>query len=75
MTYYAGLDVALRTVAICIVDASDKVHLERSCVCDVDQIAKAFNTVPGVGQVVALSFKAAVDRPGAPIPIPMAQNG
>ncbi len=39
MTYYAGLDVALRTVAICIVDDKGTVALERPLSCYLDMIA------------------------------------
>jgi hypothetical protein len=30
MTYYAALDVSLRSVAICIIDNQGAVHLERT---------------------------------------------
>lgn len=46
MTFYAGLDVALRTVAICVVDATGKVCLERTCACEVDLIAAVLQEFP-----------------------------
>ena len=40
MEYFAGLDVSLRSCALCIVDAKGKVHLERELPCEVADIAK-----------------------------------
>jgi len=39
MTYYAALDVSLRSVAICIVDGAGKVCLERTVASEVAAIA------------------------------------
>ena len=39
MDYFVGLDVSLRFVARCIVDARGKVRMERELPCDVDDIA------------------------------------
>ena len=39
MDYFVGLDVSLRSVALCIVDARGKVCLERELPCEVDDIA------------------------------------
>jgi len=42
MTYYAALDVSLRSVAICIVDDQGEIHLERSVDSDVEDIVHCF---------------------------------
>ena len=39
MTYYAGLDVSLRSVSICIVDDTGKVQFETKVAAEVDAIA------------------------------------
>jgi transposase len=39
MDYFVGLDVSLRSCALCIVDAKGKVVLEREMACEVDDIA------------------------------------
>jgi len=39
MEYFVGLDVSLRSVALCIVDASGKVCLARELPCEVEDIA------------------------------------
>ena len=39
MEYYAGLDVSLRSCAVCIVDTKGKVVLERELACDVTDIS------------------------------------
>jgi hypothetical protein len=38
MTYYAALDVGLRTTAVCIVDGNGEIQLERSLASEVDDI-------------------------------------
>lgn len=40
MEYFAGLDVSLRSCALCIVDARGSVAFERELACDVDEIAQ-----------------------------------
>ena len=40
MEYYSGLDVSLRSCALCIVDARGGVAFERELVCDVDEITQ-----------------------------------
>lgn len=42
MTYYAALDVSLRSVAICIVDDQGEIHFERSVESDVEDIVHCF---------------------------------
>lgn len=39
MIYFVGLDVALRTVAVCMIDDTGKIVLERSLACEVDEIS------------------------------------
>jgi transposase len=39
MEYFSGLDVSLRSCALCIVDGKGKVMLEREMPCEVDDIA------------------------------------
>lgn len=41
MEYYAGLDVSLRSVAICVLDGEGKIVFERSVACEVDVIASS----------------------------------
>ena len=40
MEYYAGLDVSLRSCAVCIVDTKGKVVLERELACEVTDISE-----------------------------------
>lgn len=39
MEYYAGLDVSLRSVALCVIDGKGKTVLERSVACEIEDIA------------------------------------
>ena len=39
MEYFAGLDLSLRSCAICVVDIKDKVMLERELPCEIGDIA------------------------------------
>lgn len=39
MDYYVGLDVSLRSVAVCVVDHDGKAVLERSVPCEIEDIA------------------------------------
>ena len=39
MEYFVGLDISLRSVALCIIDASGKVCMEQELPCEVDDIA------------------------------------
>jgi transposase len=38
MRYFVGLDVALRSVALCVVDGDGEIVLERALACEVDEI-------------------------------------
>ena len=51
MEYYAGLDVSLRSVAICILDAKGKTVLERSVPCEIDDIALCLS---GINKPISL---------------------
>ncbi|WP_150120069.1 IS110 family transposase, partial [Sulfitobacter sp. HI0021] len=44
MEYFAGLDVSLRSCAICVVDAKGKVMLEKELSCEVGDIADCLNS-------------------------------
>jgi transposase len=46
MEYYVGLDVSLRSCAVCIVDAKGKVAFERELVCEVDDIVECLAQFP-----------------------------
>ena len=46
MEYFAGLDVSLRTCALCIVDSRGKVLLERDLPCEVGDIAGCLASFP-----------------------------
>jgi transposase len=46
MEYFAGLDVSLRTCALCIVDAKGNVIVERELPCDVADIAQCLTRFP-----------------------------
>ena len=39
MEYYVGLDISLRSFALCIVDSKDKVRLERELPFEIEDIA------------------------------------
>ena len=38
MDYYAGLDVSLRSVAICVIDGDGGTALERTVACEIEDI-------------------------------------
>ncbi len=40
MGFYVGLDVALRSVALCVIDSTGEIVLERALACEVDAITK-----------------------------------
>ena len=46
MEYYAGLDVSLRSCAICVVDGKDTVRHERELPCEIGEIAGYLNALP-----------------------------
>ena len=46
MEYYAGLDVSLRSCALCIVDGKGTVRLEQELFCEVDDIARCLSQFP-----------------------------
>lgn len=56
MDYFAGLDVSLRTCALCIVDTKGAIIFERELACDVDEIT---NCLKGFAHpVVRIGFEA-----------------
>jgi len=46
MEYFAGIDVSLRSCALCIVDGKGTVLLERELPCEVSDIAECLGTFP-----------------------------
>lgn len=40
MDYFVGLDVSLRSIAVCVIDADGRVVLERSVACEIDDIVR-----------------------------------
>ena len=46
MRYYVGLDVSLRSVAVCVIDGDGKVVLERSVGCEVNEVAACLELLP-----------------------------
>ncbi len=46
MEYFAGLDVSLRSCALCIVDRYEQVAFERETACDISEIAGILNGFP-----------------------------
>ncbi len=44
MGYFVGLDVSLRSCALCIVDGKGSIHFEQELDCEVDAIAKCLAT-------------------------------
>lgn len=56
MDYFAGLDVSLRSCALCIVDAKGTVVRERELFCDVEDIANCLNNF--AHPIVRVGFEA-----------------
>lgn len=46
MDYFAGLDVSLRSVAICVMDADGGVLFERSLACEIEDIRQCLRSFP-----------------------------
>lgn len=46
MDYYVGLDVSLRSVAVCVIDANGKHVFERSLVCEIEDVVACLRNVP-----------------------------
>lgn len=56
MDYFAGLDVSLRSCAVCVVDSKGTVVLERELFCDVEDIANCLNNF--AHPIVRVGFEA-----------------
>lgn len=56
MEYFVGLDVSLRSCALCIVDGRGKVCMERELPCEVDEIANCLNAFGA--PIVRIGFEA-----------------
>ena len=66
MEYYVGLDVSLRSCALCIVDGKGKVYPERELPCEVQDIAEASWPMAHYDAVLAMSILHLLpDRAGA----------
>ena len=46
MDYYFGLDVSLKTVAVCVINADGKLIFERSVACEIEDIVECLGDVP-----------------------------
>lgn len=46
MEYYAGLDVSLRSVAVCVIDGNGRTVRERTVACEVDEITACLQDMP-----------------------------
>ncbi len=46
MDYFVGLDVSLRSIAVCVIDEGGKAILERSVACEIDDIAGCLSNLP-----------------------------
>ena len=46
MDYFVGLDVSLRSVAVCVIDASGKHVFERVVACEIEDIVTCLRDVP-----------------------------
>lgn len=49
MDYFVGLDVSLRSVAICVIDAEGNALLERSAACEIEDITQCLVRFPSSG--------------------------
>lgn len=49
MDYYVGLDVSLRSVAVCVIDTDGRVFFERSVACEIEDIRQCLANVPASG--------------------------
>ena len=56
MDYYVGLDVSLRSVAICVVDCDGRAIFERSVPCEIEDISQCLPTLRATG--LRLGFEA-----------------
>lgn len=56
MEYFAGLDVSLRSCALCVVDGQGKVALERELACEVSDILDCLNRFPN--PITRIGFEA-----------------
>lgn len=56
MEYFAGLDVLLRSCALCVVDSKGAVLLEREVPCEVDEIVASLTAFPY--PIVRIGFEA-----------------
>lgn len=58
MSYFAGLDVSLRSVAVCVIDESGKIVIERTVPFEIEDVVACLRSVDGV--VAQVGFEADV---------------
>ncbi|MEO0920525.1 MAG: IS110 family transposase, partial [Pseudomonadota bacterium] len=58
MSYFAGLDVSLRSVSICVIDGDGKITLERTVPFEIEDVVACLRSVDGV--VEQVGFEAGV---------------
>jgi Transposase IS116/IS110/IS902 family len=63
MEYYVGLDVSLKQTSICVVNQTGSIVHQGLVLARRDVQVRRFMTVPGVGPITALCFKATIDDP------------
>ena len=56
MEYFAGLDVSLRSCAVCVVDGKGKVPVEREFDCEIEEISAYLAALPA--SVERIGFEA-----------------
>lgn len=49
MDYFVGLDVSLRSVAVCVIDGDGRTVFERSVACEIDAISGCLSDLPANG--------------------------
>ena len=58
MSYFAGLDVSLRSISICVVDSDGRIVSEQSIPFEIDEVVAFLNSVGGL--ISAVGFEAGV---------------
>lgn len=49
MDYYVGLDVSLRSIAVCVIDREGRAVLDHSVACEIDDIRHCLSSFPSAG--------------------------
>ena len=58
MSYFAGLDVSLRSVSICVIDGDGKIALERTVPFEIEDVIACLRSVDGT--IEQVGFEAGV---------------